>query len=195
MEAHYNNIAPYNERALTALHELAHVAGFMREEEANFIAFLAARESGDTELMYAAYLDIFNRIVSSFSDEIYEQLPLRFKELFDRLAEQTNSEWQEWHDDEGMHKYFWGGDLLPVQVHIDLDAQNDFWWNRWYSLVLDDEGEVIDVIANPVSEVISDVSSSVNDTYLKFQGQEDGIYSYGRMTDLVYAVYLAEIRD
>jgi hypothetical protein len=61
IEANYNNIMPDADKPTTALHELAHVAGFMREEEANFIAFLAGKDSGVPELEYAAYLDMFNR--------------------------------------------------------------------------------------------------------------------------------------
>ena len=37
----------------TMCHELSHVRGFMREDEANFIAYLACVESGDVEFQYS----------------------------------------------------------------------------------------------------------------------------------------------
>ncbi|MDD4502616.1 MAG: DUF3810 family protein, partial [Clostridia bacterium] len=36
---------------------------------------------------------------------------------------------------------------------------------------------------------ISEMSSKANDTYLKAQGQSDGIFSYGRVTDIMLAWY------
>ena len=40
----------------TACHELSHLRGFMQEEEANFIAFLACVESERTDFRYSGYL-------------------------------------------------------------------------------------------------------------------------------------------
>jgi len=39
----------------------------------------------------------------------------------------------------------------------------------------------------------SEISDKVNDTYLKAQGQSDGIYSYGRVTDIMLAWYENDI--
>ena len=199
IEANYNNIVPYNERAVTALHELAHAAGFMREEEANFIAFLAAMKSGDSELEYAAYLDIFYSyrwwIISI---ETYEALPKEYQDLFDTLA--RKDEWDfsfEGEEIEYSPTYFSVNELLPSQVQLDLQADNDFWWNRYYNVeyVYDEEGEIIDEIIteDPWVGIVSDITSGVNDAYLKAQGQSDGVLSYGRMTDLVIAWYWAGI--
>ncbi len=40
----------------TACHELSHLRGFMQEEEANFIAFLACIHSDSIEFQYSGYL-------------------------------------------------------------------------------------------------------------------------------------------
>jgi AAA+ ATPase superfamily predicted ATPase len=166
IEANYNNHAFDSERALTAIHELVHVAGFMREEEANFIAFLAARESGDPELIYSALLNA----ASWLRLEI---------DRFERLSDIE--------------------DYIHEQAFHDLRRQQWFWWERANSFenVYSDEGEVVDVIVNtnPVVGVIADVSSAVNDGYLRSQGQEDGIESYGRMVDFVVMLYLDEMED
>jgi hypothetical protein len=55
MEALYNRDMPDSGIPFVALHELSHLSGFMREDEANFIAFLACRESGDIGFMYSGY--------------------------------------------------------------------------------------------------------------------------------------------
>jgi hypothetical protein len=34
----------------------------------------------------------------------------------------------------------------------------------------------------------------VNDAFLQAQGEEDGIAAYGRMTDLIFAYELAQLR-
>jgi hypothetical protein len=155
MEANYNSIAVDSDRAISALHELAHVAGFMREDEANFIAFLAGRESGDPELVYAAYLFVFSAL-------------LRNESFADTAAEMRGA--------------------LPEQIQRDLQAQFEFWWGRRFSIT--EDGEVVE---NPVAGAIGDASVAANDAFLRSQGQE-GVASYGRMVDLIFATELARIR-
>ena len=56
MEANYNgDMTPYN-IPHTACHELSHLRGFMREDEANFIGYLACIGSGDADFIYSGYL-------------------------------------------------------------------------------------------------------------------------------------------
>ena len=53
VEANYNqDMTPYN-IPFTACHELSHLRGFMQEEEANFIAWLACKDAPETELQYS----------------------------------------------------------------------------------------------------------------------------------------------
>ena len=54
MEANVNVDVPKYTIAHTMCHELAHLRGFIREDEANYIAYLACMASGDKELMYSA---------------------------------------------------------------------------------------------------------------------------------------------
>ena len=53
-EANVNTEAPIFTLPASACHEMAHQRGFAREDEANFLAFLVARDSGDAEFRYAA---------------------------------------------------------------------------------------------------------------------------------------------
>ena len=66
-------------------HELSHMAGFMREDEANYIAYLACRDSGDPVLDYSGTMlalvycaralnesdpGLFNRVREAYSDGV-----------------------------------------------------------------------------------------------------------------------------
>lgn len=47
----------------TMTHELAHQAGFMSEDEANFIAYLACVKSNDTQIRYSGYFFAFTQSI------------------------------------------------------------------------------------------------------------------------------------
>ena len=55
-EANFNADMPHMSIPATMLHELAHFKGFMREDEANFIAYLAAREMDDISFRYSGVI-------------------------------------------------------------------------------------------------------------------------------------------
>lgn len=54
-EANINSRTPDCSRPATILHEMAHQRGFCREDEANFIAFLACRVHTDIAYQYSGY--------------------------------------------------------------------------------------------------------------------------------------------
>lgn len=60
----------------TACHELAHLRGYMREDEANFISYLACMESDDDMIKYSgaflAFIKATNSLYSSNSDLYYD---------------------------------------------------------------------------------------------------------------------------
>ena len=56
-EANVNVDVPSLLVPFTMCHELSHVRGFMHEEDANFIAYLACISSGDKELEYSGYIN------------------------------------------------------------------------------------------------------------------------------------------
>jgi hypothetical protein len=55
-EPHVNATLPDPDLPLSAAHEVAHARGFAREDEANYLAYLACRSSADPDLRYAALL-------------------------------------------------------------------------------------------------------------------------------------------
>lgn len=72
MEANYNNDMTKCRTPATVCHELAHTKGFIREDEANFIAFMACERSDNVEYRYSGYLlaliQVRNRIFD-YADE------------------------------------------------------------------------------------------------------------------------------
>lgn len=138
IEANYNrDMTPYN-IPFTVCHELSHLRGFMQEEEANFIAFLACIRSERPDFLYSGYLSAW----------VY---------CMNALYDTDQDRWSA------------ARSMLSPDVEADLAANNAF-WNRY-------------------DGVLSDVSTQVNDTYLKINGQEHGVQSYNRMVALIVAVF------
>ena len=139
LEANYNREMPEVNIPATLCHELSHLRGFMREDEANFIAYLACLESGDPQFVYSgtilAFIHSGNALYGSGGQEEY-------REIYGSLCETARR---------------------------DMAADSAF-WNQF-------EG--------PVAEI----SSQVNDAYLRANSQEEGVRSYGRMVDLLLAMY------
>jgi uncharacterized protein DUF3810 len=58
-EAQVNVLDPDFTLPYTACHEMGHQLGYAKENEANFIGFLACRESSDPSVRYSTYLDLY----------------------------------------------------------------------------------------------------------------------------------------
>ena len=76
VEANYNNSMPVSSQGFTACHELSHLSGFIREDEANYIAFIACRESDSPYFRYSGYLDALTYALNAYrtvanDDEYY----------------------------------------------------------------------------------------------------------------------------
>ncbi len=77
LEANYNDIMYIMSKPATMCHELAHTKGFMNEDEANLIAFLACIHSDDIVFQYSGYLSVLTYIDNDFirsldhNNEIY----------------------------------------------------------------------------------------------------------------------------
>lgn len=89
VEANYNRGMPDQDKPSTICHELSHLKGFMREDEANFIAYLACRASDAPEFRYSgsilAYIysgnalhqqdrEAFLRVREKLSDQVIRDL-------------------------------------------------------------------------------------------------------------------------
>lgn len=75
---------------------------------------------------------------------------------------------------------------LPDIVWCDYAAESAY-WNSFYS----EEEDVVSVIGNGINNIVSDISSTVNDTYLNLNGIDGGSASYGKVSWLIAADYVA----
>lgn len=66
MEANYNNSMYIVNLPATICHELTHVKGFIYEDEANFLAYLACAGSEDDFFRYSAYLSVLGYLERDF---------------------------------------------------------------------------------------------------------------------------------
>ncbi len=145
MEANVNtDVEDYNRPADTC-HELAHLHGFMRENEANYISYLACIGSDEAYIQYSGYMMA--------------------------LIYATNALYEE-----DVQKYMEIAELLSEEVKADLRAEDVYWE---------------EIRNSDAYETVEAVSDQVNNTYLKVNGQSDGVKSYGKMVDLLIADYLA----
>lgn len=70
MEANINSVMYVTNVAPTVCHELAHTKGFIYENDANMIGYLACINSDDQFLQYCGYLSVLNYVNNDFYDSI-----------------------------------------------------------------------------------------------------------------------------
>jgi len=138
IEANINTVNAPMLYAATAAHEAAHQRGFMREDEANFIAWYVLKDSLNPEDRYSGYM----LALIHAGNALYRTDPQAYYTL---CAEYSD----------GMQR--------------DLNANNEL-WDQY-------EGKA------------AEISEQVNNTYLRANSQSDGVASYGRMVDLLFAYY------
>ncbi len=73
LEANYNDEMYPSNLPETVCHELAHTKGFMLEDEANFIAFLACVRSENAQYRYSGYLSALKYVLGQIRDNCDEQ--------------------------------------------------------------------------------------------------------------------------
>ena len=101
VEANVNTDIPVYWLGETMCHELSHLRGFMREDEANFIGYLACVNSGEPELVYSGYMEaVINAMNRLYADspELWRELAAGYSEgvIADMVA---NSEYWDQYED------------------------------------------------------------------------------------------------
>lgn len=137
-EANVNTQIPPSELAFTLCHELAHVRGFMKEGDANFISYLACISTEDPYFQYAGTLHSLIHCMNA--------LYRADSQLYSQVLQ----------------------DMDP-RISVDLRAINGYW--------------------APYDSAASQLSTKVNDTYLKANNQMAGVDSYGDTVDYLIAYY------
>ena len=88
MEANYNaDMTQYN-LPFSISHELAHVKGILRENEANFIAYLNCRNSKDADIYYAGMLSGWVYC----GNELYKRDKKLWEEIYNTLDERAGND-------------------------------------------------------------------------------------------------------
>lgn len=96
LEANYNTNMYITNMPFTICHELAHLKGYIYEDEANFIAFMACTRSDNPFFQYSGYLNVLNYISNDFkknaSKEEWEMRTLVTEEVaFDNIFLTTDA--------------------------------------------------------------------------------------------------------
>lgn len=87
-EANVNaDIPPYQVPAVM-LHELAHLQGFMREDEANFISYLACINSGYDDFLYSGTMFALSYAMNSLYYEDYDS----YMRLYDKYSNEVKND-------------------------------------------------------------------------------------------------------
>ncbi len=146
VEANVNtDVLDYN-RPVDTCHELAHMRGFMKEDEANYIAYLACINEGSAEFAYSGYM---LALIHS-TNQLYKY---------------------------DIEKYYSVMEMLSDDVKGELVTEREYW----------DE-----IKESEVAKKADEVMTSVNNSYLELNGQENGVKSYGMMVNLLLAEYLSK---
>ena len=101
MEANVNVDIPDYSRASTMAHELAHLHGFMREDEANFLAYLACMASEDPLVRYSGTmlaLIYSGNALAGQDMELYSELWTKYHEGMARDFADNSAYWDQYKD-------------------------------------------------------------------------------------------------
>lgn len=100
-EANVNVHMPDTELAFTICHELSHTCGFMREDEANFIGYLACMHSQDTYIrysgLYVALMHSMNALYLADSQS-YFNLRATYSEALSYDVDMVQQYWDKYYD-------------------------------------------------------------------------------------------------
>jgi hypothetical protein len=99
-EAQVNTMDPPVSQPFTTCHEIGHQLGFAREDEADFVGFMAARSSTDPAFQYSLYLDLYRHGIR----ELYVQDSVLARTLGEKLAPGIREDLQEIKRFNGQHE-------------------------------------------------------------------------------------------
>ncbi len=97
-EANLNTDIPHCDLGHTAAHEIAHTMGFAKENECNFIAWLACSESGLDDYEYSGHLQAYIYCVNALykaDKELWRKAVSNCSEGMVRDLRQINSYWKQ----------------------------------------------------------------------------------------------------
>lgn len=133
MEANYNKDMPVYSLPDTMCHELSHLKGFMREDEAEFIAYLACRSSNHPAFRYSGAMEAFGYAMNAFYKEAGSEA---YFEIYNKLDPEVIKERQAkdawWKQYEGPVK-----EISNKATDVYLKANNQTDGMKSYGRVVD----------------------------------------------------------
>lgn len=99
VEATYNRSMPDYNIPHTVCHELSHLRGFMREDEANFIGYLACIGSEDKDFQYSGYLTGWvyaTNALARIDRKAYAEVGMRLEERAWDDLQRNNEFWEKY---------------------------------------------------------------------------------------------------
>lgn len=100
MEANYNRDMPGHNIPFTICHEMAHFSGYAREDEANFIGYLACIRSDNIDFRYSGTFNALGYVLSALSNNMSREAYLAYYEMMPPQMQQEfafkRSYWQQY---------------------------------------------------------------------------------------------------
>lgn len=170
MEANYNDVMYVMNLPSTLCHELGHLKGYIREDEANLIGYLACVRSEDVFFQYSGYLSVLYYVDNDFRQTVESSGGLAPMSVPEQPGESLSGE--AW----GQPEDFARIEILP-QVHAD----NIFLTSQERTRI--ERDTLLD------TEAVDAISDSIADASLKLNGVRDGMISYSRVVELLLRYY------
>jgi hypothetical protein len=142
-EANANVDVPPHTIPMTACHEISHIRGIAREQDANLAGFLACVSSDRPDFRYSGYMFALGYIsgdLAAVDADAYAKIAL----------------------------------LIPEGAYRDMNISYEYWKQ----------------FEGPVEEI----STEVNDTYLKANLQPEGVHSYSLVSQLIIEYYFGYVK-
>ena len=97
MEANYNQDMYKAKLPDTICHELAHTKGYIQEDEANFIAFMACDRSDNADYRYSGYLAALGEVRNKIFDYASDDKKIEFdSSICDEVWADMEANWDYW---------------------------------------------------------------------------------------------------
>lgn len=97
MEANYNQDMYKAKLPDTVCHELAHTKGYIQEDEANFIAFMACDRSDNADYRYSGYLAALGEVRNKIFDYASDDKKIEFdSSICDEVWADMEANWDYW---------------------------------------------------------------------------------------------------
>lgn len=158
MEANYNDVMNEILKPACMCHELAHLRGYIFEDEANFIAYMACVQSDDSFFRYSGYLSVLNYL----NNDLYGAYQ-KNSTLFAEVAEEIPPV------------------IVDSRVHEDNTFVSDEEWDRINGKALLDT-EVVDAAADVYLDVTLK-ANGVSDGKISYSRVVELLLLYYRMVD------------